>query len=463
MKRYALAFSVFLGIFALGFFAAPGPAAPDKKSDTFRYLDLFGAVFERVRNSYVTDVSDKKLIEAAISGMLRSLDPHSSYMSAEGYKEMGVRTRGKFGGLGIVVTMDKGVIKVVSPIDDTPAAKAGVQSGDLITHIDGKPIQGMDLREAVTQMRGKVGTKIKIRVRRKGVKPFDITLTRAIITIKSVRHRLEGNVGYIRVTSFTQQSDVGLRRAIEEFKAKRGKKLIGIVLDLRNNPGGLLSQAVKITDVFLAKGEIVSTRGRSRGASSRYNAEQYIPGDLTNGLPIIVLINGGSASASEIVAGALQDHKRAIIMGTRSFGKGSVQRIIQLAGQGAMRLTTARYYTPKGRTIQAKGVEPDIKVEQATLQKIKRGPQTRERDLRGALDTKKNRGPKKDDKADKKSDKPKPSDPKDAKKDGKKDDKAATSKTATKKRAILDYQLSRAVDLLRGLALIRSRSATIKQ
>ena len=220
MKRYALVVSAFLGIFALGFFAAPGPAAPDKKADTFRHLDLFGAVFERVRNSYVEKVSDKKLIEAAINGMLSSLDPHSSYMNAESYREMGVRTRGKFGGLGIEVTMDKGVIKVVSPIDDTPAAKAGVQAGDLITHIDGKPILGMSLREAVTQMRGKVGTKIKIRILRKGVQPFDITITRAVIIIKSVRSRLIGNVGYMRVTSFTQQSDIGLRRAIEEFKKK---------------------------------------------------------------------------------------------------------------------------------------------------------------------------------------------------------------------------------------------------
>ncbi len=459
MKRYALVVSAFLGIFALGFFAAPGPAAPDKKADTFRHLDLFGAVFERVRNSYVEKVSDKKLIEAAINGMLSSLDPHSSYMSAESYREMGVRTRGKFGGLGIEVTMDKGVIKVVSPIDDTPAAKAGVQSGDLITHIDGKPILGMSLREAVTQMRGKVGTKIKIRILRKGVQPFDITITRAVITIKSVRSRLIGNVGYMRVTSFTQQSDVGLRRAIEEFKKKLGGKMVGIVLDLRNNPGGLLSQAVKITDIFLTKGEIVSTRGRNRLATSRFNAEQYIPGDLTGGLPLIVLINGGSASASEIVAGALQDHKRAIIMGTRSFGKGSVQRIIRLADQGAMRLTTARYYTPSGRSIQAKGVEPDIKVEQARLQKIKPRQQTREQDLRGALDTKKKPTPKKDDnsdkKSDKKSDKPKASDKKNA--------KAADPKAAKKKPAIQDYQLSRAVDLLRGLALIRARSTTAKQ
>ena len=260
MKRYALVFSFLLGAFALGFTAAPGPAAPNKKVDTFRYLDLFGAVFERVRNSYVEEVSDKKLIEAAINGMLSSLDPHSSYVSAEAYREMRVRTRGKFGGLGIEVTMENGLIKVVAPIDDTPAAKAGIQSGDLITHIDGKPILGMSLREAVTQMRGTPGSKIVIRIRRKGVRPFDVTIVRAIITIKSVRYRIEGNVGYVRITSFTQQSDVGLRRAVEEFKAKLGGKLIGIVLDLRNNPGGLLTQAVKVADVFLDKGAIVSTR-----------------------------------------------------------------------------------------------------------------------------------------------------------------------------------------------------------
>jgi carboxyl-terminal processing protease len=456
MKRFA----IILGVFAFGFFAAPGPAAPDKKADTFKYLDLFGAVFERVRNSYVEKVSDKKLIESAINGMLSRLDPHSSYVSAEAFREMRVRTRGKFGGLGIEVTMENGVIKVVAPIDDTPAAKAGVQSGDLITHINGKPIRGMNLREAVTQMRGKVGTKIVIRVRRKGVQPFDITIVRAVITIKSVRSRLIGNVGYVRVTSFTQQSDVGLRRAIEEFKTKLGKKLIGIVLDLRNNPGGLLSQAVKVTDVFLDKGEIVSTRGRSRRVGSRFNAT---PGDLTGGLPVIVLINGGSDSASEIVAGALQDHKRAIIMGTRSFGKGSVQSIIPLAGQGAMRLTTARYYTPSGRSIQAKGVGPDIKVEQAKLQKVKQGAQTRERDLRGALDTKKKATPKKDDGA-KKSTEPKsgkkPETPKSSEKKG---DKAKPAKAAAKPKAIQDYQLSRAVDLLRGLALMRSRSASVKQ
>ena len=463
MKRYALAISLLLGVFALGFAAAPGPAAPNKKVDTFRYLDLFGAVFERVRNSYVEDVTDKKLIEAAINGMLSSLDPHSSYVSAEAFREMRVRTQGKFGGLGIEVTMENGLIKVVAPIDDTPAAKAGIQPGDLITHIDGKPILGMSLREAVTQMRGTPGSKIVIRVRRKGARPFDVTIVRAIITIKSVRYRIEGNVGYVRVTSFTQQSDVGLKRAIEEFKAKLGGKLIGVVLDLRNNPGGLLTQAVKIADVFLDKGAIVSTRGRSKRVGSQWNAEQYVPGDLTGGLPIIVLINGGSASASEIVAGALQDHKRAIVMGTRSFGKGSVQSIIPMGSQGAMRLTTARYYTPLGRSIQAKGVTPDIVVEQATLNQVKGGSQTRERDLRGALDTKKGETPKKDDKKTPPEKKPETAKPGDAKKDGKKDAKPQAKAAAPKKRAIQDYQLSRAIDLLRGLALIRSRTASAKQ
>ncbi len=442
-------------------FLAGGAAMPtqaEKSDDVYRQLDLFGTVFETVRKRYVRDVTDKKLIESAISGMLQSLDPHSSYMNPETFKEMRVQTRGEFGGLGIEVTMDKGLIKVVSPIDDTPAAKAGVQAGDLITHIDGKPVLGLTLREAVKMMRGKVGTDIKVTIRRANEKPFVLTITRAIITVKSVRSKIYGTIGYVRITSFTEQTDVGLRRALEEFKAKLGDKWSGVVLDLRNNPGGLLDQAVAVADTFLNQGEIVSTRGREKRISSRRNATK---GDLAEGKPIVVLINGGSASASEIVAAALQDHRRAIVMGSQSFGKGSVQDIIPLSNGGAMRLTIARYYAPSGRSIQAKGVTPDIVVRQAKLEEVK-GPNRRERDLRGALDTKK------------------PDDGKDAKKDEKKDDKAAGDKPAgdktakdkaaekkddakksdeTASLATTDYQLSRAIDLLKGLSLFERTKA----
>jgi carboxyl-terminal processing protease len=451
MKRFAIVLTL-LTAFALPVLVSPSqaPAATDKPSDTYKLLDLFGTIFERVRSSYVDKVDDKKLIEAAINGMLRSLDPHSSYMNAEVFKEMQVQTRGKFGGLGIEVTMDKGYVKVVAPIDDTPAARAGVQPGDLITHINGKTVQGMSLRDAVKLMRGDVGSKITITIRREGRPPFDITITRAVITVKSVRYKTYDNVGYVRITSFTEQTDIGLKRALEAIKEKLGKKWIGTVVDLRNNPGGLLDQSVNVADAFLERGEIVSTRGRDKKIDSRFSATA---GDLTGGRPIVVLINGGSASASEIVAGALQDHRRAIIMGTQSFGKGSVQSIIPLAGQGALRLTTARYYTPSGVSIQAKGITPNIVVEQGTLKKATTGPRTRERDLRGALDTKKDDAKKEADK--KGADKKDPAKP-DAKKDEKAGDKAAGKKAAAKPVSETDYQLSRAIDLLRGIALYDS-------
>lgn len=453
-------------------FLAGGSAVPtqaEKSDDVYRQLDLFGTVFEQVRKRYVTDTTDKKLIEAAISGMLQSLDPHSSYMSPESFKEMRVQTRGEFGGLGIEVTMDKGLIKVVSPIDDTPAAKAGVQAGDLITHINGKPVLGLTLRDAVNQMRGKVGTDIKITIRRGQEKPFILTITRAIITVKSVRSQIYGNVGYIRVTSFTEQTDIGVRRALEEFKTKLGDKWAGVVLDLRNNPGGLLDQAVSVADVFLNQGEIVSTRGREKRISSRRNATK---GDLAEGKPIVVLINGGSASASEIVAAALQDHRRAIVMGSQSFGKGSVQDIIPLSNGGAMRLTIARYYAPSGRSIQAKGVTPDIIVKQAKIEELK-GPNRRERDLRGALDTKKpddtSKKPeetKKPDDVNKKDDKSGADKGADAKKAPAAKDKPAADKAKeTGSLATRDYQLARAIDLLNGLSLYersKARGAVVK-
>src|SRR6266849_626244 len=342
-------------------------AAPSNTSDSYKQLDLFGDVFELVRADYVDDVSDETLIEGAINGMLTALDPHSNYLNAKNFNDMKVQTRGEFGGLGIEVSMENGLVKVVSPIDDTPAAHAGLKPGDLITHIDNTPVQGLTLPEAVEKMRGLINTDINLTIRREGREPFDVKLTRAVIRIQSVRSHIESNnIGYIRITSFNEQTDVGLTNAMKNLKTQANNKLIGVVLDLRNNPGGLLDQAVAVSDAFLDKGEIVSTRGRRADDAQRYHAR---PGDIAAGLPMAVLINGGSASASEIVAGALQDHHRAVVIGTKSFGKGSVQSIIPLAGHGAMRLTTARYYTPSGRSIQAKGIDPDIVVEAAKIER----------------------------------------------------------------------------------------------
>jgi carboxyl-terminal processing protease len=317
------------------------PVAQDSTSETYRQLNLFGEVFERVRADYVEEVKDPDLIEAAINGMLISLDPHSSYLNAESYRNMQVQTKGEFGGLGIEVTMEGGFVKVVSPIDDTPAFRAGIKTGDFITHLDGDSVLGLTLTEAVERMRGPVDTKISLTVRREGKEPFDVTITRAVIRIQSVRWRMEDDVGYIRITAFNEQTEEGIKSAMQELRGEGGSDLKGIVLDLRNNPGGLLDQAVAVSDAFLDKGEIVSTRGRRPEGAQRFNART---GDLAERLPMVVLINGGSASASEIVAGALQDHHRAIVLGTSTFGKGSVQTIIPLGNQGAMRLTTARYY-----------------------------------------------------------------------------------------------------------------------
>jgi carboxyl-terminal processing protease len=351
-------------------------------SETYRYLNLFGDVFERVRADYVEEVSDKQLIEAAINGMLTSLDPHSSYLDKESFGDMQVQTRGEFGGLGIEVTMEQGVVKVVSPMDETPAAKAGLQPGDYITHLNDEPVMGLSLSEAVEKMRGPIGSDIKITVRR-GLEsePFDVKLTRDRIEIKAVRSRVQDNIGYIRITSFTEKTQPGLEAAITQIKTELGDKLIGYVLDLRNNPGGLLDQAVSVSDAFLNQGEIVSTRGRHDDDAQRWNAKA---GDIANAKPIVVLINGGSASASEIVAGALQDHRRAIVLGTQSFGKGSVQTVVRLPGEGAMRLTTARYYTPSGRSIQKLGITPDIEVKPARIEELA-GIARREADLKGAL------------------------------------------------------------------------------
>jgi carboxyl-terminal processing protease len=363
-----------------------GSSARAAAADTYKQLSLFGDVFERVRADYVEKPDDGKLVETAINGMLTGLDPHSSYMDAKSFRDMQVQTRGEFGGLGIEVTMEDGVIKVVAPIDETPAAKAGVMANDYITHIDDEPVQGLTLNQAVDKMRGPVNTPIKIRIMRKGQdKPVEMTLTREIIKVLSVRSHSEGDdVGYIRITQFTEQTTEGLKKAIADITAQDGDKLKGYVVDLRNNPGGLLDQAISVSDTFLEKGEIVSTRGRNADDIQRFNAR---PGDLTKNKPVIVLINGGSASASEIVAGAMQDHKRATILGTRSFGKGSVQTIIPLgSGNGALRLTTARYFTPSGHSIQAKGIVPDIEVLQDVPDDLKLRTDTKgEASLRGHL------------------------------------------------------------------------------
>jgi len=401
-------------------------AATSNSTETYKQLNLFGEVFERVRAEYVDDVSDDSLVESAINGMLTSLDPHSNYLNTKNFNDMKVQTRGEFGGLGIEVSMENGLVKVVSPIDDTPAARAGLKPGDLITHLDGDPVQGMTLPEAVEKMRGPVSSDIKLTIRREGKDPFDVKLIRATIKIQSVRSHLEGdNIAYIRITTFNEQTDVGLNNAMKNLKQQAGGKLLGVILDLRNDPGGLLDQAVAVADAFLEKGEIVSTRGRRSEDAQRYNAR---PGDIAAGLPVAVLINGGSASASEIVAGALQDHHRAILLGTRSFGKGSVQTIIPLPGHGAMRLTTARYYTPSGRSIQAKGIDPDIVVEAA---KIEKTPEKGEAKVTTASDLKR------DDSGD----------------GGTEQSSVDPSIMGTP----ADYQLTRAVDMLRGIALFNGR------
>lgn len=353
------------------------------KADTYRQLDLFADVFERVRSEYVEEVSDEQLIEAAISGMLQSLDPHSSYLSKKNFADMQVQTRGEFGGLGIEISSENGVIKVISPMDDTPAFRAGIQPGDYITHINDEAIVGLPVNEAVEKMRGPAGSDVKVTIRRgEATEPLHVTLTRAVIKVQSVRYRVEDNVGYVRISTFNEQTQPGLEKAMKALDEKVGDKLIGYVLDLRNNPGGLLDQAISVSDSFLDRGEIVSTRGRGTRDSERYNAK---PGDMARGKPVVVLVNGGSASASEIVAGALQDHKRAIVLGTQSFGKGSVQTIIPVQNQGAMRLTTARYYTPSGRSIQQLGITPNIEVQPARLEELQQGQRRREADLPHSL------------------------------------------------------------------------------
>ncbi|MGA8156475.1 MAG: S41 family peptidase [Rhodoplanes sp.] len=380
-RKTSLVFLGALGGAALTMIAIQPPAmltsafAKAGSSDTYRHLDLFGDIFERVRAFYVEKPDDSKLVEGAISGMLNGLDPHSSYLDPKSFRAMQVQTRGEFGGIGIEVTMKDGLVKVVAPIDDTPAAKAGIRANDVITHIDDATVKGLTLDQAVEKMRGQVNTKIRLRMIRKGAdKPIEVAVTRDIIRVRPVRSRVEGgDVGYIRITQFNEQTTEGLKKAMSDIAAQvPADKLRGYIIDLRNNPGGLLDQAISVSDAFLDRGEIVSIRGRDAEETQRFNAR---PGDLTKGKPLIVLINGGSASASEIVAGALQDHKRATALGTRSFGKGSVQTIIPLGGaaKGALRLTTARYYTPGGRSIQAKGIVPNIESLQEVPEEVKAG------------------------------------------------------------------------------------------
>jgi carboxyl-terminal processing protease len=373
------------GAFAAGIVVGPLVAAwaqDGGRAETYRLLNLFGDVFERVRAEYVEPVQDRDLVENAINGMLTGLDPHSGYLNPRNFRDMQVQTRGEFGGLGIEVTQENGYIKVISPIDDTPAARAGIRPGDLIVNLNGTSTQGLTLQEAVEQMRGERGSAIRLTIRREGERnPIELSITRDVIRPQVVRFRMEGNdVGYVRLSSFNEQTDTAMRRAVQTIRSQGGTNLRGIVLDLRNNPGGLLDQAVQVSDDLLEQGEIVSTRARRPEDAQRWNARA---GDITGGVPIVVLVNSGSASASEIVAGALQDHRRAIVLGTRSFGKGSVQTVMPLGPNGAIRLTTARYYTPSGRSIQNTGIEPDIEVRASRDDNARQ--REREADLRRSL------------------------------------------------------------------------------
>ena len=396
--------------------------AIDKGITEYDYLKFLGESIEKIKTDYVESIENKEIVESAINGILSSLDPHSSFLNAKNLEDMKVQTKGEFGGLGIEVTLENGFVKVISPIDDTPAYKAGIKAGDYITHLDKKSVIGLTLNEAVSKMRGPVGSKLKVTVGRKNMEPFDVTIKRDVIKITSVRSRLEKDVGYVRITTFSEQTKKSATEAIK--KLKKNKNLKGYVLDLRNNPGGLLEQAVSISNLFLEKGEIVSTRGRNSSNPDTYKATS---GDIINGLPLVVLINSGSASASEIVAGALQDHKRAIILGTQSFGKGSVQTIIPVNPFGALRMTTARYFTPSGKSIQKKGISPDIVVDEAKVEKVEKRNENRESDLKGALDNPNQEIENKD--------------------------------TKNEEESINDFQLSRALDLVRGISLYKNKLA----
>jgi len=415
-------FKIFLSFWLILVFS-PQVLAVEEDPNDYNYLKFLGETIEKIKSDYVDDVKNKELVESAIDGMLSSLDPHSSFLNAESLKQMKIQTKGAFGGLGIEVTMENGFVKVISPIDDTPAYKAGIKAGDYITHLDGKSVIGLNLNEAVDKMRGPVGTKLKVTIGRSNQEAFDVTIKRDIIKISSVKSKLEEDVGYIRITTFSEQTSKSTKDAIK--KLKKEKNLRGYVLDLRNNPGGLLDQAVSVSDLFLEKGEIVSTRGKNSKNPEMYKAKS---GDIIDGKPLVVIINGGSASASEIVAGALQDHKRAILLGTRSFGKGSVQTIIPVKPYGALRMTTAKYFTPSGRSIQKTGIEPDIVVEERELKKADNKKISREEDLKGALKNPSNK------------------------------DKKEEKENKEKSDEIEDFQLSRALDLVRGISLYNTKT-----
>lgn len=420
------------GVALTSAFGTPNVGKATAATSTYEHLELLGDIFERTRSAYVEEVDEKDLIENAINGMLTSLDPHSSYMPPEAFSDMQVDTKGEFGGLGIEVTMEEGFVKVVSPIDDTPAAGAGLEAGDYITHIDGESVLGLTIGEAVDRMRGLVGTDIELTIaREEAEEPFDVTITRDTIKIKAVKYRVEGDIGYLRISKFSEKTFDDLEAGMASIKKELGENGVsGYVVDLRNNPGGLLTQAVAVSDAFLDKGEIVSTRGRDQQNADRYNAQL---GDLADGKPVVVLVNGGSASASEIVAGALQDHRRGIVVGEKTFGKGSVQTIMPLSSKGAIRLTTARYYTPSGRSIQALGVEPDIVVEQVKLDKtedVEKRKRYSESQIRGSL---KNDSLTEEEQAIRK--------------------KEEEAHAATEKLRGEDYQLAYAIDLLHGLSV----------
>ncbi len=412
------------------FYTLPIKASSDEE-EKYKYLDLFGQVFDRVRSSYVEEVSDKELIEKAIDGMLSGLDPHSGYMNEEVWQEMQMDTKGKFGGLGIEITMEEGFVKVIAPIEDTPAYEAGVLAGDYIIQIDDTPVFGLTLNEAVELMRGDKGEPIMITISRENTEPFELEIIRDFIKIRSVKSEIVDDVGYLRITSFNEQTEKGLIDAIKTIQSDSKANIVGFILDVRSNPGGLLTQAVKVTDIFLKRGEIVSTRGREKKDIRRYRAKK---GDMTNGKPLVVIIDGGSASASEIVAGALQDHKRAIIIGTQSFGKGSVQTIIPFQVTNSddltgIRLTTARYYTPSGESIQGKGITPDIIIEQGEFESFEYR-RFSEADLKDSLD-------------------------KDNNEVSNNEEEVDEDLTIFEKRLAVDYQLQRAIDLIRGVSLYK--------
>ncbi|MBR1398687.1 MAG: S41 family peptidase [Alphaproteobacteria bacterium] len=432
LKKTLVAYTLIISLITACANAKPSPK--EEPINTYELLNLFGEIMERTKSSYVEEVNDKQLVEAAINGMLTSLDPHSSYLTEEDFRYMNEQTKGKFGGLGIEVTMENGVVKVVSPIDDTPASKAGIKAGDYITDIDGESVIGLTLNEAVSKLRGKVGTRVKITIRRINEKPFDVTLKRDEIKVQAVKSEIKNDdILYVRISAFNEDIDKDIEKAVEKAQKELKNKLAGIVIDVRNNPGGLLDQAVGVSDLFLERGEIVSTRSRNEEDTIKYSATA---GDIANGLPIVVMINEGSASASEIVAGALQDHHRAVILGEKSFGKGSVQTVLQLRNNAAMRITTARYYTPSGRSIQAKGIEPDIVVKQAKLEEIKNyGLNLSEADLKGALKNEQENN-------------------KDKGKTAKDKEKAEKAKEQNK-----DYQLVRALDLVKALYLYNLNDA----